>query len=669
MKWLHYILIRLTLFFLLGIVLGFNYEMPIVPVVTLLGLSFLGLIGQYYRNKKRFSSTVVFSIISYFTFLLLGVVTVYLHQDKNKANHYLHYIKSDNVTSVLQITSVLKPDKYTHKYIAAVSQIANKPVTGKTLVLVSDSLKPLQLGDQLVVRSVFKTIASPKNPYGFNYNAFMKHQQVYKQLYCNDYIVLGQEASIQKWALDWRKKVINRLKNKGFKPQSFAVFKGLLLGDKQGIDKSLRQDYGRAGVMHILAISGLHIGILLWLLNIVFKGMEQVKYGVIIKSVLILSILWFYALLTGLSPSVVRAVTMFSFVTIGIHLKRGTYIFNTLFAALFILLLFNPFYIYNIGFQLSFVAVFGIVLFQPILARLLVIEHRVLRYIWQLLTVSLAAQISVLPLSLYYFHQFPGLFLLSNLVIIPALTFIISVGILILILASLNIVIEPLIQAYNFLFVQMNAYTHWVAVKEAFVFQNIAFDTVQMVLSFFILMLLLRLLYKKQNKHLIYLLMSIAVFQAYDFYKKYNFEITNKALLFHKSRTTLLARTTGRNLQLYTDSIAFQNLQFIINFKREQGINKMVSRPLKNWHLIADKKLLIVDNLGVYKTATKATYILLRNSPKINLNRLITWHHPKMILADGSNYKNVVKHWKKTCEEANILFWNTREQGAFTFEE
>ena len=668
MKWLHYILIRLTLFFILGVLLGFNFITPLPLVFKLFGFSTLVLIGLYYRNKNRFSTAIFFSIMSYIAFLLLGIVTVYLHQEKNKTSHYSNFIKVNNETIILHINEVLKPDKYATKYIASVSQIGTNIVTGKALLLVSNSLKMLQLGDQIAVQSIFEAISSPKNLYGFNYDNYMKHQQVYKQLYCNNYVVLGHENSIRKWTLDWRKKVIYRLKNKGFEPQTFAIFKGLLLGDKQGIDKSIRQDYGRAGVMHILAISGLHIGILLWLLNIVFKRLERIKHGIIIKNILILTILWFYALLTGLSPSVVRAVTMFSFVTIGMHLKRGTYILNTLFAALFILLLFNPFYIYNIGFQLSFTAVFGIVLFQPVLARLIIIEHRVLRYFWQLFTVSLAAQISVLPLSLYYFHQFPGLFLLSNLILIPALTVIIGMGILILILASLNIVFEPLIHIYSLLLAQMNAFTHWIAAKEAFVFENIAFDTVQVALSYLILFMMLRLLYQKRYQYLLFLLMTVLLFQTYDLYKKHNFETTNKALVFHKSRTTILGRKTGRNLQLYTDSIAYQEFRFINNFKREQGINRTKLLPLKNYLILKNKRLLIVDNSDVYKISKKATYILLRNSPKINLNRLIEWHHPKIILADGSNYKSIVKHWKKTCDEVDIPFWDTSVEGVYVFE-
>ena len=668
MKWLHYILIRITLFFVLGILVGFRFIIPITLVVALFAIAVLSLMLLYYQYRKRFSTTVFFSILSYSAFLLLGIMTVYLHQEKYNTNHYLNYIKSRDETIVLSINKVLKPDKYTSKYIASVSQIATNTTTGKVLLLLTDSLKLLQLGDKIVIRATFKNIPSPKNPYGFDYNTYMNHQEVYKQLYCARYVYLGRANSIRKWAASWRKTLISRLKNKGFDSKSFAIFKGLLLGEKSSIDNALRQDYGRAGVLHILAISGLHIGILLWLLNFVFKWLERIKYGIIIKSIFIITLLWLYALLTGLSPSVVRAVTMFSFVTIGIHLKRGTYILNTFFAALFILLLFNPFYIYSVGFQLSFAAVFGIVLFQPVLARIIIVEHRVLRYFWQLFTVSMAAQISVLPLSLHYFHQFPGLFIVSNLVLIPVLTIIIGVGIIILILASLNSVFEPLIHVYSLLLEQMNAFTHWVATKEAFVFQNIAFDTVQVAVSYLILFVLLNWLYKKQKREFLFLLMSILLFQSYIFYKKYQLEIKDTTLVFHKSRNSIIARKTGRNLQLYSDSIVLEKLQFITNYKREQGIITAKLLPLKNYILLKDKHLLIVDSIGIYKTSAKAAYILLRNGPKINLNRLIQWHHPKLIIADGSNYTSFVKRWKKTCEEFNILFWNTQEQGAYVFE-
>ena len=223
-----------------------------------------------------------------------------------------------------------------------------------------------------------------------------------------------------------------------------------MLGQRQDISKEIYNSYTQAGAIHILAVSGLHVGIILLLLNFIFKPLIYFKNGNYIKLIVIVLILWSYAVIAGLSASVVRAVTMFTAVAIGMHLKRPTNVYNTLTISAFFLLLFKPMFLFDVGFQLSYLAVLAIVIIQPMLEKLWKPKFKLIDFFWKIFTVTIAAQFGIIPVSLYYFHQFPGLFFLSNLVIIPCLGFILGFGILIIILGLLNLLPNFLASTFGF---------------------------------------------------------------------------------------------------------------------------------------------------------------------------------------------------------------------------
>ncbi|TYA81458.1 ComEC/Rec2 family competence protein, partial [Seonamhaeicola marinus] len=229
------------------------------------------------------------------------------------------------------------------------------------------------------------------------------------------------------------------------------IINALFLGQRQNIDRAIYTNYTNAGAIHILAVSGLHVGIIFLILNFLFKPIERLKKGYLIKTIFLLTTLWGFAVIAGLSASVTRAVTMFSIVAIAVNLKRPTNVYNTLAISIFVILLFKPLFIFDVGFQLSFLAVFAIVAIEPMLNKLWKPKNKLLKIYWQTLTVTISAQFGIIPISLFYFHQFPGLFFISNLVIIPLLGFILGFGILIILLASINVLPQFLADAFGFI--------------------------------------------------------------------------------------------------------------------------------------------------------------------------------------------------------------------------
>lgn len=216
-----------------------------------------------------------------------------------------------------------------------------------------------------------------------------------------------------------------------------AIVNAFVIGVTEGIDDELKHAYAAGGAMHALAVSGIHVSILYGVLLFLLQPLAKRRAGPWSIAVISLLVLWMFAFITGLSPSVLRAVTMFSFVAIARPIGRTTSIINTLAASAFFLLLYDPYLILSAGFQLSYLAVFGIVLLYRPIYNLW--EHRWAwsDWIWQVTCVSLAAQLSTLPVTLYYFHQFPIYFLLSNLFVVPGSAIVLLGGILLLLISPI----------------------------------------------------------------------------------------------------------------------------------------------------------------------------------------------------------------------------------------
>jgi competence protein ComEC len=192
------------------------------------------------------------------------------------------------------------------------------------------------------------------------------------------------------------------------------VVSALILGQQQDISKEILKDYQYAGAIHILSVSGLHVGFILLFITFLLKPLRKDKLGNTIRLLTIIISLWGFAILAGLSPSVVRSVTMFSFVAVGMYLKRSTNIFHTLLVSMFLILFFQPSFLFDVGFQLSYLSLFFILWLQPVISNLWEPKNKIVSYFWDILTVSFAAQIGAFPLSIFYFHQFPGLFFINK---------------------------------------------------------------------------------------------------------------------------------------------------------------------------------------------------------------------------------------------------------------
>lgn len=677
MRLLRFIPIKLSLAVISGIVLG-KYSQPgpeIALICTVLLFAILGFI--FYRQQSKASSKIYDSIAFGTTVILttvsIGVLAVCMANPKNSPSHYSHSEFEGNHLWQLKINEVLKATSFSDRYIATLQQMGKENVTGRVLVTYAvDSIpKKFDVDDELVIYGPILEIQEPLNPHQFDYKTYLNGLGIDHQLHLHttyyterknpDITLFGVAANI-------RHTIMSKLQEAHFGTEELAIIQALLLGQRNDISTDTYNAYKNAGAVHILALSGLHIGILLLLLQYVLRPLERLPKGKIIKLCIIVALLWCFALIAGFSASIVRAVSMFSFVAYSLYLNRPNNTFNILaLSMLFILLVINPMLLFQVGFQMSYAAVFAIVWGYPLLQKLWAPKKKVLRYPWRLLCVSVAAQLGVLPISLFYFHQFPGLFFISNLLIVPFLGLLLGFGILVIILALTNLLPDYIVAIYDTFIRWMNTVVQWVADQEAFIFSNISFDAVQLILLYGILVCIVNLLSQPTFRKFLVAFSFILLFQFWGFFTQY--EVRQKEVLFlaHQIENSILVHQNGSRLAIRVEN-KIKSERLISDYCIAERISEINYTPPENSYRWKAGQILIIDSLGITGRAEKSLdYLVLTQSPKLNLERLIDSLKPKIILADGSNYRTYVTRWQETCDKKEIPFHYTGQSGAYYF--
>ena len=386
MKLFNFTIIKLTICLIIGIIIGYFITMPLSLIFYVLGFGLLLLSVSFFIAKKQFIPTIWFGVIAYSSTIIIGTFIVNIHNQKNHSTHYSNNInlEHDSINNItFRIREVLKPSYYSNKYIIDILETNGQITSGKLILNTpKDSENDLKVDDIFITKSVFQAINPPLNPGQFNYKNYLKKQYIYHQLFISKRELLklnSNNRTIFGIAHRIRQHINLRLQAYPFKPDELTIINAILLGQRQDISEDVYTSYTNAGAVHILAISGLHIGIILFLLSALLKPIEKFRNGRLIKTIILVLILWSFAIIAGLSASVTRAVTMFSIVTISMHLNRPTNIYNTLAISAFILLLFKPLFLFDVGFQLSYLAVLGIVSIDPYLYRLWIPKNRLLR--------------------------------------------------------------------------------------------------------------------------------------------------------------------------------------------------------------------------------------------------------------------------------------------------
>jgi len=395
-------------------------------------------------------------------------------------------------------------------------------------------------------------IEPPSNPGEFNYRAYMLRHHITHRLYLRtkDYFITTGKVglNIRQKALVVREHLLSIFERYGFSGNEMSILSALVLGDRENIDPEIKEEFANSGAIHILAVSGLHVGIIYFVFSFLLKFLKAYRKGRLVRLFVLLAVIWIYAFITGLSPSVQRAATMFSFIAIGENINRQNNIYNTLAASAFLLLLVNPALLFEVGFQLSYAAVLSIVFFQPLIYHAIYISNWWLDKVWGLLTVSLAAQIGVSPLSIYYFHQFPVYFWLTNLFAIPLTTLIIYTAFLLITLSFIPFIGKAIAVLLHILVKALLTSVWTVNTLPGAVVPNISFTAPMLLTSFLLIIFLTLFIIKKQQIFIQLILVSIIILTGITTINKYRILNQREIVFFHVPRKTLIAAVHGKNI-------------------------------------------------------------------------------------------------------------------------
>lgn len=430
-NWSEIGFLRLLIPYIAGL-LSVSYFNPSVHILIYISVSLLGLLAfiKFLSTKLIFRyADFIFGVLLNASLFSLGILSTMIHSE----SYAQHIPKHTNyLISTLSESPIEKENSYkVETQISFIDSTGEKVISNAILYLEKDSnIHKLAAGDILRIKNNLK---SPENfDKQFDYVAFLAMKHIHFTGYLNSkgWEKIGREEPTLAggYIISLRTRFQNSLNSFISSDNERSIASALLLGNKSFLDKETKLTYSQTGAMHILAVSGLHVGILYGILYFLlgrFKSVPRLKWLIILIELIVI---WTFAAIADFSPSVLRASTMFSFIAVGMSLSRYVNIYNILALSALVLLIYNPNYIYEVGFQLSYAAVVSIIFFHKYIYGLFITKNKVIDFFWNISAVSIAAQIGTAPLTIYYFNQFPSYFFLSNLLAIPAAFLILSIG-------------------------------------------------------------------------------------------------------------------------------------------------------------------------------------------------------------------------------------------------
>jgi competence protein ComEC len=630
----------------------------------ILFLSFLTGVFLLKNNQRKLKSLLLYAC--YFSMGYLNFQTYY-HQPKT---HYLQNPSSETVEfKRIRILEKLYETSFTNAYLTLLESKDTKPASGKLILYQEkDSLSAAyRLGEKILTTATIVSIDEPRNPGAFSYKKYLENLGVYGQLNLNSnngWVVESSVSSFQFWFARLRKILHSKIEDSVLHSESKSMLQALLLAERKAIGEERIEEYAWAGVLHLLALSGLHIGLIVELLLLLLSPLRWIRYGNYLRLSLILVFLWGFTLFVGLPASVVRASTLFSFLTVGRFIHHGKNTFHFTVVSFLVLLLAHPPFLRQIGFQFSFLAVFGILWIHPLLQRLWNPKIGWIKKYWQWTTVSLAAQIAVGPLSVYYFHQFPSLFLISNLLIVPFFGLFLFLVLGVFILLMVDLLPHFLVGILDSTVHLLNGSVSWIAQNDPFRLDQLYLSIPVLLGLYIFLFFLVLILERKPFFYKVGTAVSFLILLSLILYEKKNTAKEHVFWIFHLHNQSSIGYLKS-GVFYHHSSNSEKSQRIHSDFANSRSLYQFQELSVKNFFSLDSFHLLILDDEKSYTLPNyRPTHILLQNDAKINLDRLLQIHQPQLIISDGSNSPWMTERWRQSCEKYAIPFYNTRKSGA-----
>lgn len=643
----------------IGLALSFpNSKFSFPSITILIGLSIVYIIlNLSYKSLSLHKQPLIGGMLLHSILFLSGWVCTANYSQLKSREHFSRHSSKQLVVSIANEPAIKNGYvRFAAKVNEAIDNKQRSAVSGKMLVSIKDSAAfNLRYGDLLLIPAKYNEVDPPFNPAEFNYKRYLANQNIYHQayLYPQQYSIIGHDNAntVIAYALRLRKHLVNSFKQQMVDTSAIAIASTMILGYKADLSEDVLQAYTNTGTLHVLSVSGAHVAIVFWLLNWGLLFLNRFRYGKITRALLIIALIWGYALLTGFSPAVNRAALMISLIIIGSNFYRHVNSLNLLAASAFALLLYDPYYLTDVGFQLSYLAIGGLIVFQPILYKSIEVQNKWLDKLWSLVSVSIAAQLITFPLSVYYFHQFPVYFLLSNLFILLPVIAIMYIGFAFLLLSSVPIIGDVLGYLLEKSIMLMNKGLQLI---EHLPFANVNklwISKVDYLLLYGVLFLFFYFLYNRNKRLLNWSLIMLIVLTVSVGWKKINSTSTSGVTFLNLKKQRGIVFKNGSDAVVLSD---LKSTDRNYNYSIQPGLDSTKATNVKTYFFSDDftlpfirkkgnliqfknKTLLLLDSASLntsYKL--KLDYVFIsRNAPINNLKNLNS--QLLVINADNSN--------------------------------
>lgn len=644
-------------------------------------MGFLCIAAHYYFQQKNlhYNFRWLFGSGILLIFIGLGIYISKYQEDKNRFQNL-------GKQGLFQVEVIASPVNKSKTYLIKVKTTAFAAdsihfnlTQGNAILYIAKtaSSQSLRIGDQLLICGKLEAPKQYHNPEEFNYANYLTRKGIGATSYVDSMhwklIKYSTEFSIFQYATDLRNKLLKVYKTHHIEGDEFAVLAALTLGYQDEIKDDLYTSYSNSGAIHILSVSGLHVGIIYVVFMFLLSFLNKNTQTRIFKSIVIILLLWGYALLTGLSPSVMRATIMFSLVALAMVVDAKSQIYNTLFLSAFLLLLYNPNYIFDVSFLLSYTAVLSIVYFHPRIKNLVHFNNKPLTWSWELFSVSIAAQIGTFPFCIYFFHKFSNYFLLTNFIAIPISTGIIYVALLLFIVSPFTILPQWIGIALNWLLKLQNNSIIFID-KLPFSTFHVWITEFETILLFSIIILTSAFIIKKRFVYIVGTLVCILSLQLSFLVRNWQSEKIEEVIVYANPKFTSIDFINKSNHYYYTtDSLNFKktvetfwlknNLSKAIPIEQTGNYNKGI------FSFNGKIFCIITDSTFTHKkaiTQLDIDYLIVGGKSSLKSNDIDNLFHAKNIIIDDTHTEWSTKKWVDACTKRGINCYTLKEKGCLT---
>lgn len=676
-SWEQAPMLRLLLPFVPGIILYDNIATALIGQKTLcFGMLFLAtLLGLVvFLGLQKRAYPIASFIVSQLCLFILAISICYIHDDRNKKDWHGHFMAQNKTMTIARISAnpieKSKTIKYELDLLALADGQQHLKITGTAFLYIykNDTTITIHLGDTILLPNQWTRISNTGNPFEFDYRKFCQRKNIfYQQFAAADQVCIYGHSDPEKSGLLNRTHLycIQNIEHYVTDSNTRALLKAMLLGDENDIDPNVREAYSDTGIIHIVSVSGAHVALLFIAVSFILRGIKTKKYEWL-KLVAALALIWFYVLLAGASTPALRAAIMFSIITFGHILQRDTNPLNQLITAAFILLLFEPMWLFTIGFQLSFLAVLSLIIFYESIIQLWQPRHKVLSFLAKSIAASIAAEILVAPLVAYYFHSFPPMFILANIFAALAMTVILGLGMLLLIFGKINFIAAGIASIVVFISRIFHSLIDLLQQINHPVFKTIYITGLTLLLLYCFLGSLSVFLFQKKKAALRIALLLLLIISLLSLQTSIQTNHQQKLIVFNDNSNAQIEFISGHQYHIIQGSedlnYAVKNAH--IGFCATKRSTQSIPQAIELNH---QKILLLDSNIIIPKSFPVDILIVQSWSDKVDVAALKQSFSPAKIVITNNQTKRQMIQWAQQCAAEKIALHNTKADGAFLF--